>query len=53
MKKIEKILMLLILVCLCALVWASVFIWHNMFTAVLFTAGIFIWLWALEAEQNN
>lgn len=53
MKKIEKILMLLILVCLCALAWASVFIWHNMFTAVLFTAGIFIWLWALEADQND
>lgn len=53
MKKIEKILMLIILACLCALALASVFIWHNMFTSVLFTAGIFVWLWTLEAEQNN
>lgn len=53
MKKIEKIIMLIILACLCVLVWASVFVWHNMFTLVLFTAGIFVWLWALETEQNN
>ena len=53
MKKIEKIIMLIILACLCVLVWASVFVWHNMFTLVLFTAGIFDWLWALETEQNN
>ena len=53
MRKVEKILMVIILICLCALAWASVFIWHNMFTSVLFTAGIFIWLWTLEVEQNN
>ena len=53
MKEIESILMGIVLVCLCLLVWASVFIWHNMFTSVLFTAGIFVWLWTLEAEQNN
>jgi len=53
MKRTESVLMVIILICLCALAWASVFIWHNMFTSVLFTAGIFVWLWALEAEQNN
>lgn len=53
MKKIESILMLIVLVCLCVLAWVSIFIWHNMFTSVLFTAGIFVWLWTLEAEQNN
>lgn len=53
MKKIELILRVIILMCLCALAWASIFVWHNMFTSVLFTAGIFIWLWTLEAEQNN
>ena len=53
MKKIEKILMLIILACLCVLAWASVFIWHNMFTSVLITAGIFVWLLTVETEQNN
>ena len=53
MKKIEKILMIIILICLCALALASAFIWHNMLTLVSFTAGIFVWLWALETEQNN
>ena len=53
MKKIEKILMLIILACLCVLALASVFIWHNMVASILFTAGIFVWLWTLEAEQNN
>lgn len=53
MKKIEKILTVIILICLCALALASAFIWHNMFTLVLFTAGIFVWLRALETEQNN
>ena len=53
MKIVESILMVIILICLCALALASVLIWHNMFTSVLFTAGIFIWLWALEGEQDN
>ena len=53
MKKIEKILMLIILACLCILTLASVFIWHNMVASILFTAGIFVWLWTLETEQNN
>lgn len=53
MKKIEKILMLLILVCLCALAWASVFIWHNAATTILFTAGIIIWLLVLNLDSNN
>ena len=50
MKKIEKIIMLIILACLCVLAWASVFVWHNMVTSILFTAGLFVWLWTLETE---
>lgn len=53
MEKIQRTLMAIILVCLCALAWASVFVRHNMLTSALFTAGIFIWLGALEPEQNN
>ena len=34
MKKIEKIIMLIILACLCVLAWASVFIWHNLHEAM-------------------
>lgn len=53
MKRVESIFIIIILICLCVLALASVFIWHNMFTSVLFTAGIFIWLWAIKGEQNN
>lgn len=53
MKKIEKILMLLILACLCALAWASVFVWHNIGTTILFTAGIIIWLLVLNLDSNS
>ena len=53
MKKIEKIIMLIILACLCVLAWASVFVWHNAITTVVFTACIIIWLLALNSESNN
>mgnify|MGYP006878126292 CR=1 FL=1 len=53
MKRVESIFMVIILICLCVLALASVFIWHNILTSILFTAGIFIWLWAIEGEQNN
>ena len=53
MKKIEKIIMLTILACLCVLAWASVFVWHNAITTVVFTACIIIWLLALNSESNN
>ena len=53
MKKIGLILIATLLICVGAFVCISVFIWHNTFTSVLFAAGIFIWLWILEAEQNN
>ena len=53
MKKINSIFAWIILLCLCILSWANVFIWHNLYLAVAFTAGIFIWLWMLEAKQNN
>lgn len=53
MKKTKSILWAIILLCLCILAWASVFIWHNLYIAIMFTAGIFIWLWSVEAKQNN
>lgn len=52
MKKIEKkILMLIILACLYVLALASVFIWHNMVASILFTAGLFVWLWTLKQNK--
>lgn len=51
MKKIEKIIMLIILACLCVLAWASVFIWHNLYVAAALTIGIFVWLWSMETKQ--
>ena len=53
MKKIEKIIMLIILACLCVLAWASVFVWHNAVTAIVFTVCIIIWLFGLNSENNN
>ena len=53
MKKVEKILMVLILMCLCALAWASVFIWHNAFTTIAFTACIIIWLLVLNLDLED
>lgn len=53
MEKMESIFKIFILICLSVLAWVSVFIWHNMFTSILFTAAIFVQLWLLEAEQNN
>lgn len=53
MKKIEKILMLIVLACLCVLAWASVFVWHNAVTAIVFTFCIIIWLLVLNSESNN
>jgi hypothetical protein len=53
MKKIERILMVIILVCLCALAGASVFIWHEAFTAIAFTACIIIWLLVLNLDLED
>lgn len=53
MKKIEKIIMLIILACLCVLAWASVIVWHNAITTVVFTACVIIWLLVLNSESNN
>ena len=44
MKKIESIIYIIILIYLCILAWASVFIWSNLYTAVLFTICVLIWL---------
>lgn len=44
MKKIESLIYIIILACLCILAWASVFIWHNLYTAIAFTICILIWL---------
>ena len=53
MKKFENILWILVLVCLISLTLMSLLVWNNMFTTLLFTAGIFIWLFSLEAEFNK
>lgn len=50
--KIESVLLGIILVCLCLLAWASVFVWHNMFCAVMFSAGIFVWMWGVEGAND-
>lgn len=44
MKKIESTLYIIILACLSILAWASVFIWHNLYTAIVFTICTLIWL---------
>lgn len=51
--KILDVLMVLIFACLCLLAWSSVFIWHDMFCAFMFTAAILVWLWGEEAASNN
>lgn len=53
MKKVEKILMVLILMCLCALAGTSIFVWHNAFTAIAFTACIIIWLLVLNLDLED
>ncbi len=53
MKRIKSALMVIVLACLCALAWASVFIWHNAATTILFTVCIIIWLLVLNLESNN
>lgn len=53
MKKIEKILMVLILLCLCALAWTSIFVWYNAFTAIAFAACIIIWLLVLNLDLED
>lgn len=53
MKVIEAFFIVIILICFCILTWISVFIWHNLYTAVLFTAAVFVLLWILKTEQNN
>jgi len=53
MKTIESILYIIVLICLCAMTLASVFVWHNMFTTVLFLAGVLIWVWGITYEKKN
>lgn len=52
MKKIELILYFIVLVCLCFLAWASVFIWSNLYTAAVFMICILIWLNANHNEEE-
>ncbi len=52
MKRIVSILMIIVLMCLCILAWVSVFVWHNTAATIVFAAGLFVWLWTLEAENN-
>lgn len=51
MKKIESILTVIILVCLCVLAYASAFILHNLYVAAAFTIGLLVWLWLMETKQ--
>ena len=53
MKKVEKILMVLILMCLCALAGTSIFVWHNAVTTIAFVACIIIWLLVLDLDLEN
>lgn len=53
MEKAQRILMVIILVCLCALAWASIFIWHNIGTTIVFTACIIIWLLVLNLDSHE
>lgn len=53
MKKVEKILMVLILMCLCALAGTSIFVCHNAVTAIAFVAYIIIWLLVLDLDLEN
>ena len=53
MKRIRPILIVIVLACLCVLAWASVFVWHNAVTTIVFTACIIIWLLILNLESNN
>lgn len=51
MKKIESILTVIILTCLCVLAWASAFILHNLYVAAALTIGLLVWLWSMETKQ--
>jgi hypothetical protein len=42
---IENMLFLLVLFCLCALVWASLFVNNSPIAAIVFTIEIIVWLW--------
>ena len=53
MKEIESILMGIVLACLCLLVWASIFVWHNAVTAIAFVACLIIWLLVLDLDLKN
>lgn len=44
MKTLENTMWILILICLIMLTFASLLIWHNAFTTVLFTIGIIVWI---------
>mgnify|MGYP004452389475 CR=1 FL=1 len=53
MEKLETILMILILICISILALLSVFVWHNMVTTIIFIIAIFIWLWALDRNEEK
>ena len=53
MKKVNSIFAWIVLLCLCILSWVNVFIWHNIYLAIVFTAEIFIWLWLMEKNNNE
>ena len=51
MKTLENTLWILILICLITLTFASLLIWHNAFTTVLFTIGIIVWIIGVMYKQ--
>ena len=52
-EKIESILTIIVLVCLCVLAWASVVVWRNTVTTTVFTACLIIWLLIFNLDSNN
>lgn len=53
LKKVNNLLLLIIIACFCVLTWASVFVWHSCFCAVAFTACILVCLFYWEGRTND
>lgn len=51
MKKFESILIILMLICVGGLTLISLFVWHNVFTTIMFLIAIFIWIWAVDKTE--
>lgn len=51
MKTLENTMWILILLCLIMLVFASLLIWHNACTTILFTICIIVWIIGVMYKQ--